>query len=139
MPALAVAVHCHYHAAAAVFSKSTAHPTETISWEYVGLAQVRLNETPYGPSVRLLCYEDEGSGHFEVSCEYADFAYLRPYMDLLADAATGATEHPVIPVYRDNGRAKFAIYGAQHDYPELGAILQRVINRLSLRRRRDPS
>ena len=139
MPALAVAVHCHYHAAAAVLSKSTAHQTEAISWEYVGLAQVRMHETPYGPSVRLLCHEDEGSGQFEVSCEYADFAYLQPYLDLLSDAATGATEPPVIPVYRDNGRSKFAIYGAQHDYPELGAILQRVINRLPLRRRRDPS
>lgn len=139
MPALAVAVHCHYHAAAAVLSKSTAHPTETISWEYVGLAQVRMHETPYGPSVRLLCYEDEAGEYFDVACDSADLEYLQPYLDLLSDAATGATEPPVIPVYRDNGRSRFAIYGAQHDYPELGAILQRVINRLPLRRRRDPS
>lgn len=118
--------------------ESTPHQTETISWEYVALAHARLSETPYGPSVRLLCYEDEGSGQFEVGCDYADFAYLGPYLELLVDAATDATEPPVIPVYRANGRSKFAIYGAMHDYPELGAILQRVSNRLPLRRRKRP-
>ena len=136
MPTLDAAVHCNYSAPAAVLSTLPAQPTETISWEYVGLSQVRLYDTGLSTTVKLLCYDDEGGGHFDVGCEYADLEYLQPYLDLLSDAAAGRAEAPVIPVYRAHGVAKFAIHGAMHDYPELGAILQRTISRLPLRRRK---
>lgn len=126
-----------------MLSTRSTQPTSEISWEYVGLAQIRLYETPYGAAVKLLCYEEEAGELFDVGCEYSQLEYLQPYADLLSDAANGETEPPVIPVYRSNGTTKFAVAGAERDYPELGVIRQRVLDRFRLSspmyRRRLPS
>lgn len=102
----------------------TSYPA-ALSWDYVGLTEVRTRKTPYGFEVTLVCQQDEGSGVFNVRCERAHTAYLQPYTELLQAAADGIGEPPVIPIHSSNGYATFSVCGAEHDYPELNTIRQR--------------
>ena len=109
---------------------ATPFPThyDTISWEYVALVSIQVSSNQYGKDVALICEDDEASGYFSVRCESGQLGYLQPYAERLAEAG----ETPVVPVYRANGYAHFCISGALYDYPELGAIRQRICDRVNL-------
>ncbi len=115
---------------------ATHFPTsyETISWEYATLVAIKISNNSYTREVRLICEEDELSGYFPVRCESAQLEYLHPYAELLRQATYEGGEPPVVPVYRAHGYARLSIAGAVYDYPELGAIRQRVCARLAARR-----
>lgn len=108
----------------------TSNQTSTVSWHYVGLYGVKFQRTAYGVEVKLCCYLDQAGDLFEASCDKAAFPYLRPYTDLLGEAALGNAEPPVIPVHLAHGRATFSTAGAVYDYPELAAIHARLRNQL---------
>lgn len=100
---------------------------DSISWEYVALTEIRTSSSGYNTGITLICEEDEQSGFFAVRCDRAHMEYLAPYIELQQRG-----EQPVLPVYRTGGHTQFCITGAVYDYPELGAIRQRVCDRLSL-------